>query len=1349
MWELGTVSDYRFKLCTIELGYESLDDNEEFYQYRIWGHFFPDPVTERRTSGQDITKYKIQGFREFLLSAYTQNFPDFASYSAAGYYKKNENTFLPNGETRPETYDYWGLGEAVRDLMMKANIDPVLLFKRQKKNIRGGTDAFETDFGDYLIRSEIVLDGNQNYGRPQSTQSYNPDDKYNWLFGYGTKVIEALTELARNFTYQFGVNALGHPYFRPVDVPSVVYDSAADDIEEIIANGEFSLNTYHWNVQPTGNISRVDSNSDPGIASGGVDDYVLKFSQTQNWVDIGIRQKLFTTVSIIEGEDYTFTFKYFVPTGDPDLKIAIQTVYQEYSLDGYITSGNLTTKNAWTEVTVSFTGFYSGLMVLLFLLDSASVGDVFYIDSVSIVRSIVLQSGGTNVKDLACYKGDYLTMMPLGSVTIEDVVCEGFFILFKALRGGNDTTKIQIQIRPDQSTNWESITSLEWNGSTVIGSGTGDDEYQLGLSSSYPATWAYYDGVSEISGVNPSIMKLDLTNYQKFSVKITVLAGVFNFDAFLTYKQNIDMPTSELDTTRSIGNLLIEENLKDVRNDIVVVGSSQGDDQVSNADGEVINPNNPIYAHVYSRAVDLDSIYDPTSSNYIGRRLPFEIYNPKITSQLRANHIAISTLQKYRQILAKGGFSIPGDPRLEPHDLVTFGDVKLGKLLAGTKLWIQRITETFTKTSSPERVKYVTQIDEVSPRRPLPSYFEKSEPDFSLYDNEPLINIQVKSRGMRIMGSDSTVLSNTVTIAADPGWLDNTWNGYKFIDDDGTVWDIEDTIASTKQLVLETGATPSAGNWAISFDPFDTDIYGAPLELHYDQVINGKIQVWVVDANNVALMQVNQYNWDQVQEWGKSKVVYWSGVVEMNTLEDREGYYVHPNVVNYLEPLRFHINFIPSNPSHQGNITIDTNNGGSIVIGSTVAVNSPLGPVSIYPRVLRDVPIVKIHNYGNHDYSDNIQYRSVCQDHGAVDADSFSIEMSSYDEFDSDDWSGYLMLITRIDRAQWDQSKAMALAIDSMQSATEIVVDVDPHNPAIRPEDYSYCEIIGTAENAVAGTPFQNLVQDHFRSSDNGNLGLKLKLSNLNSYIDSENGSFYIDGVQTHPQGVFTNYIAGEVFPKIQSHEGSQWETMMFHKNTSYLIRNQYIHPYKVQHLPEKGIFIPGVYHDGDFFNYNVQNIPQSPILTECKYWIRADMDILEVEESGEVHNVQMIASINNTIDTEGFVSHDEWEWTFNPSNKLFTLLNGIEKRLDVSDRKGYYFLFHFLIIDQAGRVVANNRRGYLTEMEYSFAYIVGWQPENNMGLIPKTRRINSISGLGETNLVKYANLFDVLTVWT
>jgi len=445
------------------------------------------------------------------------------------------------------------------------------------------------------------------------------------------------------------------------------------------------------------------------------------------------------------------------------------------------------------------------------------------------------------------------------------------------------------------------VTVIYIDGKYVISDlGVYDLDY-AGRTSDNP--WFYYEGVDS-TGNNPSEIRIKTKyDYGVHTVKATVQsdANVF-IDGLLCYDNTLDYPVRDIETDRVKDNLNTKFDIENTRNEMIVVGALQG--LFQNSEGQIVNPNNPIYLHLFSKTSDVYSIYDSSNIDYVGRKLPFEIYDPKINSQEWADYISTQNVIKYRSAVFQPSVTIDGDMRLEPGDCITVKDLKTKTTTDSDNLWVEQVRHDST-IDKDGKIQFITGIETV-PRKPVKSFERRPALDLSDWHDEPIINIELRSQGKRISGNDVTidVVGGTITIDNDPDWDTNMWAGYLFVvfgtvTKSGNIYPVLiDSIASnTSDTITLSNITITDYTfgedltWCISFDPFDTDQKGSPLEIHYDQLITGIVEIYIVDEEDRYVALVNPSTSNEIVEWGSGKVAYWSGVFEKG--EDNTNYYVN------------------------------------------------------------------------------------------------------------------------------------------------------------------------------------------------------------------------------------------------------------------------------------------------------------------------------------------------------------------------------------------------------------------------------------------------------------------------
>ncbi|GEM_PF-4184785 len=851
------------------------------------------------------------------------------------------------------------------------------------------------------------------------------------------------------------------------------------------------------------------------------------------------------------------------------------------------------------------------------------------------------------------------------------------------------------------------LTKLQWH--------TGEIEvispFSYAFDLAYTPAHSYYDTVDTATSENPSVIRLvDPLSYGSHTIVIevtNVANNVFNLEAFAIYKNSTRANVRTIDSTMVGAPLTVESNAGERRNDVVVVGAEQG---LFQQDGVTVNPNNPIAVRTYSRAIDLSSMYDHSSNQYVGRRIPFEIYNDRILNQERANHIALSALKRYRKKYSVPRFIIPGDPRIGPGDVLEFVERKLNTLPEGSRVWVESIEETF------ENGNYFMEII-CTPREPIASFEYKREPDLGNFNNEPIINIQLKSRGKRIAGNDASIAGDIVIIATSPGWDADMWNGYYFYDAAGVGFKILDTTSQTVQIELNEN-TFTDGNWSISFDPFDTDQKGAPLEIHYDQVINARVQIWIKDAADNAIARLNKDMWDLLQEWGADKAVYWSGVVEFNVMKGKAGCYISPFSAEYTKPLHVEFVVLPENTIYD-NVSIKTNAGGSdlhngyIQMGGVTVQRSSLGAIRIYPKLLYDLPLVRVKT-GSRNHAADIKYWGYVSAFSLNDPSppKATLTLSPNPNFSTDQYQNYLLADCR--------NRKVYLILSN--TSNQVVIDSGSSWYADMGAVNNLVFIIG--QSGVSGK--QSLFYDHFKSSDNDYQGLKLIAEVYNTQFDESGG-----------QSIQSMYYRNGANDKLNISVNG----VNYTEGASDLVGTP-------QQYPDREIYIKEYL---DYKSYSLSDrwpmIPNNTVLTNPDFRIIGLLDIYTIPtDANNLVLKKLNAQPMTIIDTNGFVQLREWSYYLQPKNMEVTGDAKAEKIvLQNGDGRAWIFLFKFIFMDRAGRIVLNKvERGKIEDWhgdERYFHYMVGWMPESG-----SPREFFTVENCPPD--IKQAGIFDQITYW-
>jgi hypothetical protein len=197
-----------------------------------------------RSSTSSVIKVKCQDILYNAITDINRNYPNKTSYVSFDFTTNNSKN-QPAGLTRPTAYDSWPLVDAVRDLFIKSNIDPTLLYGREQYVDTHGV----VRYGDYTIQDQgILLRSRPKYGNPLISNTNNSDDEYIWSLDFGEPIYDAVSKMSDNYGFVLGVTADGNVKCASVNTPNTLYTADAD-----------------WKTSPGGNTAwetTIDIKSD-------------------------------------------------------------------------------------------------------------------------------------------------------------------------------------------------------------------------------------------------------------------------------------------------------------------------------------------------------------------------------------------------------------------------------------------------------------------------------------------------------------------------------------------------------------------------------------------------------------------------------------------------------------------------------------------------------------------------------------------------------------------------------------------------------------------------------------------------------------------------------------------------------------------------------------------------------------------------------------------------------------------------------------------------------------------------------------------------------------------------------
>jgi len=274
----------------------------------------------------------------------------------------------------------------------------------------------------------------------------------------------------------------------------------------------------------------------------------------------------------------------------------------------------------------------------------------------------------------------------------------------------------------------------------------------------YLTSHAYYNGVAQGYDSNLSILETgnNLT-YDTYNISFININGSYRaeFDAFFAYDEDVSnayvkLKSGDLSTPASILSMDVGDNSSYLRNESVVIGSRLGT-KVAQGDSKIfdtINPNNPVYEHIVSRTLDLNSIYKSTASNFVGRPLTTLVFDPAITDSDQADFIGFGLVDEYRNPHKEISLSIVNNPLIDIGDCIAVKDDGKGTVNY-EKVWVESIETNRDGNKSTGKLT-------TTPVKPITSWFSKPGPRLSDFGNQPFQNVAIYN------GGTITTLSQTL-----------------------------------------------------------------------------------------------------------------------------------------------------------------------------------------------------------------------------------------------------------------------------------------------------------------------------------------------------------------------------------------------------------------------------------------------------------------------------------------------------------------------------------------------------------------------------------------------------------
>jgi hypothetical protein len=424
------------------------------------------------------------------------------------------------------------------------------------------------------------------------------------------------------------------------------------------------------------------------------------------------------------------------------------------------------------------------------------------------------------------------------------------------------------------------------------------------IDTSYSEEVLYYDQVYSVDLTNiTSIPVVSGEEYATYTLTITPNdSNGAGLNALRVFETDPGEPIAEfnLSTLENIIELSGKSNIRDHINDAIVTGALKA----TLTDSQKVFQN-IVKEYVVSRSTDIHAILNPNATNYDGRKITAFLSNAAIADQELANWTSRALVSQYRLPEPSISATHTAIPSLELGDPVYVEENQFGKFDATKVYWVTGFKTMYKPASA------VTTI-ELTPFAFTPSFEPREEIDISLYNNKPIINLNISYPSLSGSGTisnpaedlpEASTLSITETTVQNDGSYyitvptgtpspgtellyvetDDIWQTYggtfqnqtryfknnpyqKFFSKSGTRLDFDFEMADNSSPYGPDGWNISTGSPAIYnfhkiqdvysgtspfYDPYYSELPIPELiTISFDALISGYYRISIVDARN-------------------------------------------------------------------------------------------------------------------------------------------------------------------------------------------------------------------------------------------------------------------------------------------------------------------------------------------------------------------------------------------------------------------------------------------------------------------------------------------------------------------
>lgn len=612
-------------------GLATADSNYEDYVKLFIGHIKRFEI-KRNPDGNDSIQVFCESFEALLKEQLNLNYPDKLDYWMQGFSGKPLSRSEPNSVAYLPTFDAWPIEAAVRALLLRGYIDPVLLYKK-----RTFLDSSKSEVtGNFLIETPnpvVQLERGKDYGQDSiAVAAEGFDNEYRIKSNFGDKIFDYINQITDQYGWDWGSAGFydGAFYFKARNNPIHVFTP-------IVGNPTLDGT---WSGDTVVDLSAI---SGTYRETATADDYI-------EWT--GINGKRIDVVLALNNA--AAGSLAYVVSGSAG-QVQFRDIEGESLASGHRLIFELPKGNESVVLDTNVSG-----------------DDWTFTSDLSIVPP-----AGTRVRTAVAKAEIVRGSSYAGGELVSTTYLPSYFPigLSKLLYSYHRIDNID-EIREFIVTGTHRLYYHGFDPETA------DNPCQFNVGSSLD----YEDHVCRITR---------LENAEASASAIMSINALYVYEEDLM-NPVFTFHTGDTLASGTLISLDVKDSGLDQRNDVTVVGQKLGAYVPGDATaGYEPNPNNPTFRHIISRSIDIESIIASGAPNFIGRPVQTILIEPAIGSLERADHWSVNFLNEYRTSTREPVFQSMGHPILEIDDPIYIDDEKKNSIETDTILWINSISHNW------------------------------------------------------------------------------------------------------------------------------------------------------------------------------------------------------------------------------------------------------------------------------------------------------------------------------------------------------------------------------------------------------------------------------------------------------------------------------------------------------------------------------------------------------------------------------------------------------------------------------------------------------------------------------